>query len=602
MAAQRLSRKLQGLLWEHSSGPRSVMRQLRRGLSLTLHRLRRIAGQSVAPRVVHTRATTPERPITEPAIAVIADDGTEPPPIQKQTEASTTRDPGATVKTPFWAPAGGGFGGLPAVHLEAMLMVAAATGSSWVSAGWSAPAPGPSEPSGLLFCDPDADEPAHMLIRTPDPARPVRDPVTGMAVPHITSADRVATFEVLRQPAVTAAGPYRLRPDAARKPVVAGSHRPVDAALAKLGEVDGPPTVLFLLPFLAVGGAERLLFDLLGGLRDRYRPIIATTDPHLADLGQTVDLARELTPHVYPLGDWLPRDSIGSAVRHLIRRWQVRTLMCWNGSITFFDEVAALRAQFPSLRMANQLFNHRGGWIEHYSPSFVRDVDLHIAVNQPIAEALVSDRAVPPAKVVTIHHAVGLPEPVDPARRDVLRAELGVADDTLVIGTFIRMHPQKRPLDVVRLARRMREDNVHFLLVGGGPLDNEVDREIDRDPPANLTRLPLHPNASELYPAVDLCLLTSDFEGLPVFLLDGLARGIPCVATAVGSIPHLLGDGGGLVVENVGDIDELAAATRTYIDPDHRRREGDKGRETVLGRFGLDAYVSAYESVIFPQP
>ena len=52
----------------------------------------------------------------------------------------------------------------------------------------------------------------------------------------------------------------------------------------------------------------------------------------------------------------------------------------------------------------------------------------------------------------------------------------------------------------------------------------------------------------------------------------------------------------------MGDIDALATAVRSYLDPHHRRREGEKGRQTVLDRFGLDAYVAAYESVIFPKP
>ncbi len=187
-----------------------------------------------------------------------------------------------------------------------------------------------------------------------------------------------------------ASGPYRLRPDdGARKRWSRHPWFPVDEVLAGLPEIDGPPTALFLLPFLAVGGAERLLFELMAGLGDRYRLLIVTTDPHLEALGQTVDRARQLTPHVYTLGDWLPREAVPSAIRHLIRRWQVESLVCWNGSVIFHDEVVPLRRRFPHLRIVNQLFNHQGGWIEHTSPSSIRAVDAQIAVNTPIARALI---------------------------------------------------------------------------------------------------------------------------------------------------------------------------------------------------------------------
>jgi glycosyltransferase involved in cell wall biosynthesis len=293
---------------------------------------------------------------------------------------------------------------------------------------------------------------------------------------------------------------------------------------------------------------------------------------------------------------------VGSAVRHLVRRWQVDSLMCWNGSVTFYDEAVRLRERFPHLRLINQLFNHEGGWIEHITSSLIRAVDTHVAINSPIERALVNDRGISAHDVVTVHHGVGSAAPRNNTRRAELRAKLGVTDDSTVVGTFIRMHPQKRPLDVIRLARRMADDNVHFLLVGGGPLDPAVDREIARDPPANLTRLPLHPDAAELYDAIDLCLLTSEFEGLPVFLLDGLARCLPCVATDVGDVGLLLSMGGGEIVGRPGDIDSIADAIRRLLDPDRRRREGEKGRRWVAKRFSLDRYVAAYESVIFPEP
>jgi glycosyltransferase involved in cell wall biosynthesis len=338
----------------------------------------------------------------------------------------------------------------------------------------------------------------------------------------------------------------------------------------------------------------------MAGLADQHRLLVATTDPHLAALGQTVDRARELTPHVYTLGDWLPRPVLASALRHLIRRWEVASLVCWNGSVLFYDEAVALRRRFPQLRIVNQLFNHAGGWIEHLSPSFLRAVDVQIAVNTPTAGALRDRFGVADDRVVTIHHAVDSAPRPDHGRRAALRRELGVTDDMVVVGSFIRMHPQKRPLDIIGVARRMTDEPVHFLLVGGGPLDGEIDATLGRDPLPNLTRLPMQEDASPLYDAVDLCLMTSDFEGLPVFLLDGLARGLPCVATAVGDIPLLLAEGGGRVVTPPGNLAALAAAIRALLDPDTRRAEGARGKATVERRFSLDRYVEEYRRLIFP--
>jgi glycosyltransferase involved in cell wall biosynthesis len=123
----------------------------------------------------------------------------------------------------------------------------------------------------------------------------------------------------------------------------------------------------------------------------------------------------------------------------------------------------------------------------------------------------------------------------------------------------------------------MANRNLHFLLVGGGPLDRAVDRELARRPLHNLTRLPFRHDTDELFEAVDLCLLVSEYEGLPVFLLEGMARGIPCVATAVGDIPYLLQEGGGVAAGPPGDLAALERALESLLD-DRRRADGQRAR------------------------
>jgi glycosyltransferase involved in cell wall biosynthesis len=428
-----------------------------------------------------------------------------------------------------------------------------------------------------------------------------RSDAVGRVVGHLTGGPGPARPRGF--PSWVRSGPYLLRPDC--RPVIRQPVRDVHEALRDLPPVPGPRTALFVLPFLAVGGAENLLFDLLAGLRDRYRLLVVTLEPHLQHLGQTVDECRALTPWVYTLGDWLPREANAGALRHLLRRYQAESLVCWNGATDFYDQVTALRRQLPGLRILNQLYNHEGGWIEHLGPASIAAIDVHLAVNRRIADALEHAHGVPAARVALVHHGVEVPPDDDEqrrARRQIRREKLGLPQDAVVVGTFVRLHPQKRPLDILGIARRFAavRPAVHFLLAGGGPLDAAVDQELERAPIPNLIRLPLQSDVDPLYDATDLCLSTSSFEGLPVFLLESLARGIPCVATAVGDVPELLRDGGGVLVERPGDLDALQAGVEALLDPERRRREGIAGRRTVEERFGLGPYRERYERLIFP--
>ncbi|MEM1177517.1 MAG: glycosyltransferase [Acidobacteriota bacterium] len=397
-------------------------------------------------------------------------------------------------------------------------------------------------------------------------------------------------------------GAYLLSPGSAESgdPVVRRPLGDVDRALDHLPADAGPPATLFLLPYLAVGGAERLLFDLLEDLvRDTdRRHLVVTLDPHRGHLGNTVDRCRRLTPYVFTLGDWLPRHAAFSALRHLIRRFRVEQVFSWNGTVDFFDRAHELRRDFPRLRLFSQLYHHEGGWTARTSPRVIQAVDRHIAVNRTIAEAL-RHRGVPEARIELVHHGVAVPAetPSDEDRAE-RRRQLGLPEEAVVLGTFIRLHRQKRPLDILRLARRFTGEDVYFLLVGGGPLDDEVDAALAEEPIPNLIRHGLTREPLPLYDALDLCLMTSSYEGLPVFLLDGLARGIPGVAPAVGDIPLLFGDGGGLLVDRAGDIDGLVAAVRRLLDPEERARRGAAARRTVRDRFDLTTYRRAYRRLL----
>lgn len=382
-------------------------------------------------------------------------------------------------------------------------------------------------------------------------------------------------------------------------------------SLKNLPEIPGPPTVLFLLPFLAVGGAERLLYDLLTGLGD-FRCLVVTLEPHQRHLGETVKHCARWTPWIFTLGDWLPREGHHSALCHLIRRFQVRTLLSWNGTIFFYDRAADLRRRFPELRLIQQLYHFEGGWTSRTSPAVVRALDLHIAVNRPIAQTLKGPLRVPADRVEVIHHGVAIPDSTSGGseaegsetegseERNRLRAHLGIPDNAVVAGTFIRLHPQKRPLDLLALARRFSDRGLWLIVMGDGPLSQAVADDLERAPIPHLVRVPMQQDPLPYYQALDLCLMTSDYEGLPVFLLDGMARGLPAVAPAVGDIPLLFDQGGGFCSARPGDLDALEQDLARMLIDEVRLEAGRKARRTVAERFGLETYTRAYRRVIFP--
>jgi glycosyltransferase involved in cell wall biosynthesis len=104
------------------------------------------------------------------------------------------------------------------------------------------------------------------------------------------------------------------------------------------------------------------------------------------------------------------------------------------------------------------------------------------------------------------------------------------------------------------------------------------------------------PDPEAYYPLMDVFLLTSHFEGLPLVLLEALACEVPAVCTAVGAIPEVLAGGCGVAVpKRIFDMDlperEFFAAemVRVATAPE-RARMGHAGRAKMLADYSAESY------------
>lgn len=365
------------------------------------------------------------------------------------------------------------------------------------------------------------------------------------------------------------------------------------------------PTVLLLLPYIAVGGAEKLTLDMMRTLGNQFRWVVVCLVPHDPVLGNMLDEFRALTPHVYLFGEALPPQLYYSAISALVRRFDVRSFFSVNGTMWFYDALSTIRRDFPNLRILNQLYDHEAGWIEHYFGGIERLIDVHVAINRRIAKTLVEERGVPAANVVVNFGGIDLvefdPERVSHATTRALRRELGVPDGAILVTLAGRMHPQKRPLDFVELARRFTgRPEFFFLLAGGGTLEEAVDSLI-ADSGGNVKRIPFFSKMAELWAASDVGCLVSEYEGLPLVVLEALAMRRPFLCTNVGGVRAILEEGPcGIVVDQRGDIAAFEAALQSVRDPERRQRMGEKGRAIVERDFSIQAAGRIYAEILDP--
>lgn len=166
-----------------------------------------------------------------------------------------------------------------------------------------------------------------------------------------------------------------------------------------------------------------------------------------------------------------------------------------------------------------------------------------------------------------------------------------------------RLHPVKDFPLLLRAAARLRAAGVPFrLFLGGeGPEGERLAREARTLGLRGRVRL-LGGVAPALTPAlyrrVDLFVLSSRSEGLPVVLLEAMATGLPVVATRVGGVPECVGDGETGLLVPPGDPEALAGALRRLlVDPERRARLGRAARERVLARYDREVHLNRLAQV-----
>lgn len=139
-------------------------------------------------------------------------------------------------------------------------------------------------------------------------------------------------------------------------------------------------------------------------------------------------------------------------------------------------------------------------------------------------------------------------EDVDAARaaRPGMRGELGVDEDTVVIGTVANFRAQKGYPDLLAAAAQVlaKRNDVLFVAVGQGPLEDEVRRRHAELGLGNRFRLlGYREDVPRVLAACDVFVLASLHEGFPVAVMEALASGVPLVATSVGGVPDAVVDG-----------------------------------------------------------
>jgi glycosyltransferase involved in cell wall biosynthesis len=209
---------------------------------------------------------------------------------------------------------------------------------------------------------------------------------------------------------------------------------------------------------------------------------------------------------------------------------------------------------------------------------------------------------------VSSHQVHMIPNGVDTDRftpntpRGALQRELGLPLETPLVGFVGRLSPEKGPEMFIRTAWVLHQSmpEVHFAVIGTGPLKSKLEalRKTLRME-SYLHFCGTRTDMPHAYPSLDVVMLTSHSEAMPLAVLEAMACGVPVVATAVGGVPELVEDGatGFLLEEN--DQDGLVrCAALLLADARQRQEMGRAARARAMQAFSMEHSISAIGDLI----
>lgn len=370
--------------------------------------------------------------------------------------------------------------------------------------------------------------------------------------------------------------------------------------------------VLHVITLSEMGGAQKVVYHLAAGLpQDRFEVAVAC-----APGGELVSWLKDLPGgiQVFEIPE-LKRNI--SPANDLKAFWKLFVLMkagrfdivhCHSSKAGFLGRIASKMAGAPKI-----YFTAHGWGINDYQSRparFIYTWAERLAGSAGTGIVCVSEsdlmkgrslRLAAPGKLRVIYN--GLPQPG--WREGVLRRELKIGKEDILVGTVARLAPQKDPLFFLEVARRMLaagNDNVpgggriYFVLMGDGPLKPVCEDFISNKGLEGRVFLPgARENAPELMRDLDIFALFSRWEGLPLTIIEAMLAARPVVARATGGIGELVEHNKtGLLIDELDAGKAAQELWKLVCARDRRISMGAAGREKAVKLFSLQEMVKNY--------
>ena len=319
--------------------------------------------------------------------------------------------------------------------------------------------------------------------------------------------------------------------------------------------------VLFVFPWLSMGGADKFNLDLIKRLdKDKFEISIITTEK--SD-NEWLQLFRQETPEIFNLPNFLFASDYPEFIDYFIKSREIDILFVSN-SINGYYLLPWIRKNFPKLTIIDYVHMEewywRNGGYARSSAIMGKIVEKTYVCNSVTRDVMIQQFHRNPESVETVH--IGIDEvqfDASKVRSGILYEKLGISEKRPIVLFICRLHPQKRPFLMLKIAKQVRKKikNVAFVVIGDGSQKEELisatkTMELDNTVYFLGSKIEVRP----YYKDTKVTLICSIKEGLALTAYESCAMGVPVVSADVGGQKDLIDSSVGKLISFMQDEDK----------------------------------------------
>jgi glycosyltransferase involved in cell wall biosynthesis len=179
------------------------------------------------------------------------------------------------------------------------------------------------------------------------------------------------------------------------------------------------------------------------------------------------------------------------------------------------------------------------------------------------------------------------------------RARQRFSLDAVLFISVARLEPQKNPLMLLRAFAAIDDPRAHLIMLGEGSLREPVDAFVsERGLNQRVHLLGKRMDIPECLAASDVFVLSSDWEGNPLAVMEAMSGSLPVIGTTVGGVPELVRSGHHGILVTPGNHEAFADAMRMLLNNvDKRRAMAEAARVHAKKAFDVEGMVRGYTAI-----